>query len=91
MGAVMSNGERRRGEEGPPTPPPPPPPSTTTHPLRTLRFGDRTISYDHEGGGGGGGGGECADEKNVVVGGKINFGVEGEGETEGRRTENSDS
>ena len=43
--------------------------------LRTLRFGDRTISYDHEGDGGG-------DEG---VGGKTSLGVEGEGESQGRQ------
>jgi len=57
----MSNGECR-GDEVPPQQPP-----STHQPLRTLRFGDRTISYDHEGGG------ECAEGKNNV---------EGEGETE---------
>ena len=43
--------------------------------LRTLRFGDRTISYDHEGDGGGDGG----------VGGKTSLGIEGEGESQGRQ------
>ena len=60
----MSNGECHRGDEGPS-----PPQLNKPPPLRTLRFGDRTISYDHEGGG------ECAEAKNNV---------EGEGETEGR-------
>ena len=41
--------------------------------LRTLRFGDRTISYDHEGDGGG-------------VGGRTSLGIEGgEGESQGRQ------
>ena len=43
--------------------------------LRTLRFGDRTISYDHEGDGGDDGG----------VGGKTSLGIEGEGESQGRQ------
>ena len=51
-----------------------PPPSSEPQSLRTLRFGDRTISYDHEGDGDGG------------VGGKINLGIEEEGETQGRHT-----
>ena len=47
--------------------------------LRTLRFGDRTISYDHEGDGGDDGG----------VGGRTSLGIEGgEGETQGRHTWN---
>ena len=51
--------------------------------LRTLRFGDRTISYDHEGEDVDSGGGECAGEKNI----QINIrGVEGESESEGRHT-----
>ena len=41
--------------------------------LRTLRFGDRTISYDHEGDGDDG------------VGGKISLGLGEEGESEGRQ------
>ena len=45
--------------------------------LRTLRFGDRTISYDHEGDGGGDDDG---------VGGKTSLGIEGgEGESQGRQ------
>ena len=48
--------------------------------LRTLRFGDRTISYDHEGDGGGDDDG---------VGGQTSLGIEGgEGETQGRHTWN---
>ena len=41
--------------------------------LRTLRFGDRTISYDHEGNGDDG------------IGGKISLGIEEEGESQGRQ------
>ena len=48
--------------------------------LRTLRFGDRTISYDHEGDGGGDGGGDDGG-----VGGKTSLGIEGEGESQGRQ------
>ena len=75
---VMSNGECRNGDEGPQTPQPqlqnkPPP-------LRTLRFGDRTISYDHEGGEG-----DDDENVNVLVGAKDNIIAEGEGDTEGRR------
>ena len=73
-GGVMSNGECHRGDEGPS-----PPQLNKPPPLRTLRFGDRTISYDHEGG-------ECDDDENVnVVGAKDNVIAEGEGDTEGRR------
>ena len=43
--------------------------------LRTLRFGDRTISYDHEGDGGGDDG----------VGGKTSLGIGEEGENQGRQ------
>ena len=49
--------------------------------LRTLRFGDRTISYDHEADDGAGRGSRVDDEN---VGGKSNSDVEPEDETEGR-------
>ena len=42
--------------------------------LRTLRFGDRTISYDHEG-----------DGLDDGVGGKTSLGIGEEGETQGRQ------
>ena len=50
------------------------PRSSEPQSLRTLRFGDRTISYDHEGDGDDG------------VGSKIGLGLEEEGETQGRHT-----
>ena len=49
------------------------PRSSEPQSLRTLRFGDRTISYDHEGDDDG-------------VGSKIGLGIEEEGETQGRHT-----
>ena len=42
--------------------------------LRTLRFGDRTISYDHEG-----------DGLDDGVGGRTSLGIGEEGESQGRQ------
>ena len=58
------------------------PRSAETQSLRTLRFGDRTISYDHEADDGAGRDSRVDDEN--VGGGKGNSVAEPEDETEGR-------
>ena len=55
--------------------------------LRTLRFGDRTISYDHVADDGAGRGSRVDDEN---VGGKTNSDVEPEDEAEGRQARTFD-